>query len=420
MTCREAIAAQRQRMVRLDKQYHCVVQMLPDDETSDGDGAGELAGIALAHKDIFSTRNRQAGAGHNQGSSAPGLVPATAIARLRGRGANNLAALALAEYACGATGENANFERCVNPLLPQAAVGGSSSGSAVAVASNMAYASLGTDTAGSVRIPAATCALLGLKTTHRLIPLEGVYPLAPSLDSVGLLTRSAADAMQVLGAVADVGLLKAATTQPLRTKAWLPEAGLHPDIAAALESFAQECGVTGWIRQWDDQANLTHLAEIVMHVEAAGTHRTALLEGMASPAVEAVALAGLVIPQDWYRAALADRARRTQAFVDAHLHAHDLLLLPALPQPVPDWRSVSAASADFDIKQLLALHRYMGFVNYLGCPSVVIPIARDARGLPISVQIIARPFHEPDLLAFAFEVESRRFGKHGFTEHFCR
>ena len=87
LTCREAIAAQRQRMVRLDKQYHCVVQMLPDDETSDGDGAGALAGIALAHKDIFSTHNRQAGAGHNQGSSAPGLVPATAIARLQGHGA---------------------------------------------------------------------------------------------------------------------------------------------------------------------------------------------------------------------------------------------------------------------------------------------------------------------------------------------
>jgi Asp-tRNA(Asn)/Glu-tRNA(Gln) amidotransferase A subunit family amidase len=71
------------------------------------------------------------------------------------------------------------------------------------------------------------------------------------------------------------------------------------------------------------------------------------------------------------------------------------------------------------VRQLLGLHRYMGFINYLGLPSVVFPVARDARGLPISVQIVARPFHDLDLLAFAAGVEADRFGGEGFTSHFC-
>lgn len=414
----EAISAQRQRLARLDEQHHCVVQAMHDHDSPLS--TGPMSGIGMAHKDVFDTLDRRPGLGRDQGEKSLGLMPAAAIARLQAQGASNLGALVMAEYACGATGENENFERCVNPLLPQAVVGGSSSGSAVAVASEMAYASLGTDTAGSVRIPAATCALLGLKTTHGLIPISGVQPLAPSLDCVGILVRSALDAQQVLDGVANLDLLQALSPQPLRIKAWLPDDGLQPDVATALEDFARECKVTDWIRYWPDHQLLTQLSEIVLHAEAAKVHATALQEGIASPAVAAVALAGLVIPEAWYRAALADRARRTTAFVKEHLRVHDVLLIPALPQPVPDWRVVSPGDPQFDVGRLLALHRYMGFVNYLGCPSVVIPIARDVRGMPISVQLVAKPFHERDLLAFASAVEVHRFGTGGFTKHFCR
>ncbi len=418
ISCREAIAAQRQRLSRLNQRYHCVVQTLSNEAIEPNSSV--LSGVGLAHKDIFNTLDRRPGVGHGSGDILHGLSPATAIARLQLSGASQLAAVSMAEYACGATGENDRFERCVNPLMSQAVVGGSSSGSAVAVASAMAYGSLGTDTAGSIRIPAATCALLGLKTTHGLISVDGVYPLAPSLDTVGILTRSAADAAQLLEVAANVELLQPVASHPLRIKAWVSDDALHPDVAGGLEDFARECGVTNWVRQWSDFQVLTHLAEIVMQAEASNTHRIALLDGTSSLAVQAVALAGLVIPQEWHHAALVDRARRTSAFVQEHLREHDILLLPALPQPVPDWSTVSHGSLDFDVKQLLALHRYMGFVNYLGCPSVVIPIAKDARGLPISVQLVAKPFHERTLLSFAGAVESRRFGAIGFTDHFFR
>ncbi len=410
----EAISLQRQKLKSMDVRFHSVVEELP----KTGAYPGPLAGIGLAHKDIFNTAGRRPGAGHDAGTAFEGLAAAPAVARLEAAGASTMALLAMAEYACGATGDNPRFERCVNPLNEHAAVGGSSSGSAVAVAAGLAYGSLGTDTAGSIRIPAATCALVGLKTTYGLIPLDGVHPLAPSLDSVGLLTRSAPDAMHLLQIVADTGMLRPATSAQLRIKAWLPAIGLHEEVSSALQDFVRESACITTITTLPQHQTLTRLAEIVMHTEAAATHKEALLASTLSPSVEAVALAGLVIPPEWYRAAIADRGGQAQLFVQEHFQAHDLLLMPALPQPVPDWSAVATDSPGFDVRQLLALHSYMGFVNYLGFPSLVFPIARDSRGMPISAQVLARPFHEADLLAFAEQVELGRFGVNGFTEHF--
>lgn len=395
----EALAAQRQQLKRLDAGFHVTTHTFETPAASPL--SGRLAGIGLAHKDIFNTAGRTPGVGHDRGHPARGLKPAGVIARLAQQGASHLAALTMAEYACGATGNNSRFARCVNPLHAEAAVGGSSSGSAVAVAAQMVYASLGTDTAGSVRIPAATCGLLGLKTTHGLIALDGVFPLAPSLDSVGLLTRSAADAAQVLEACADPNRLRPPRPTSPKVTAWIPATDLHDSVTAALEAFAMACSVETRTVQWPDHARLTQLAEIVLHVESARTHRAALLDASCSPAVDGVALAGLVIPQEWHRAALADRARRTQEFVQQHLVSHDIFMLPALADPIPDWSEVTAGSASFRPGRLLGLYRYMGFVNYLGLPSLVMPIAKDARGLPISVQLVARPFHERLLLDFA-------------------
>ena len=414
----EALTLQRRRLKTFDARFHSVIHVLPDYMQPEDAQHGVLAGVGLAHKDIFDTAGRKPGLGHDVGSPSPGLKGATAVTRLEAGGAANMAMLAMAEYACGATGENARFERCANPLMPQAAVGGSSSGSAVAVAAGMAYGSLGTDTAGSVRIPAATCGLLGLKTTHGLIPLDGVNPLAPSLDSVGILARSARDAQQLLSLVANAGLLRSACTVPLRIKAWLPASGLHANIATALENFMRESRASAVMSILPQHQTLTRLAETIMHTESAATYCEPLLACTLSPSVEAVALAGLVIPPAWYQAALSDRGRHAQVFAKEHLESHDLLLLPALPSQIPDWSAVATDSPAFDVRQLLALHSYMGFVNYLGFPSVVFPIASDARGLPICVQVVARPFHEADLLAFAEKVEQHRFGASGFTEQF--
>lgn len=419
----ESLSAQRQRLKKLDPLYHCVVQIMDKaadevvNQAAQADKPQPLAGIGLAHKDIFNTAGRAPGLGHDHGRSVPGLTAASAVQHLQDAGASQLATVVMAEYACGATGDNPHFPRCVNPRNKAAVVGGSSSGSAVAVASEIAYGAMGTDTAGSVRIPAATCGLLGLKTTHGLISQEGVHPLAPSLDSVGLLARSAADVRQLLDALTLGGSTLPNLPEP-RLKAWIPETGLHDSVAAALSSLADDCGGVERISQLAEHRLLAALSEILLHHEAATTHQSGLLNNTLSTSVQAVALPGLVMPLDWYQAALRDRGPRARAFFNVHLKDHDILMLPALPQPVPDWSAVTPGSAEFDVKQLLSLHSFMGWVNYLGFPSLVMPIASDARGLPISAQFIARPFQERTLLAFAEGLEIKRFGNSGITRHF--
>lgn len=403
----EAIAAQRESLNRLNRHFHAVVEELI--EPAQAASRQKLSGIGLAHKDIFDLQGRSPGLGLGTGVAKPGLKAATAIQHLSKHGASHLATLVMAEYACGATSENTHFSRCVNPLHTDAVVGGSSSGSAVAVSSHMAYASLGTDTAGSVRIPAATCGLIGLKTTPGVISTEGVYPLAPSLDSVGVLGRTAEDTRQVLEAVAEDGSLKPASTDSGRVKAWIPETALHESVALAMQECVRSMNIVTQTGTCEQHTALTQLSEIVLHTEAACTHRQALLEGRSPAVVEAVALAGLVIPRPWYEAAIACRAQHVRDFVRKHLEGHDILMVPALSTPIPDWNEVMPGNALFNVRQLLGLHRFMGFVNYLGLPALLVPVATDKRGLPISVQLIGRPFHELDLLKYARKIESQHF-----------
>lgn len=410
LSVRDALAFQRHRVAAIDRQAHCVVSV-PEEQPGDTEPEGPLAGIGLAHKDIFDTRDHRPGAGHDGGGPAPGRLAARAIERLRGRGATHLARLAMAEHACGATGANALQRHCINPLRPQAVVGGSSSGSAVAVASGLAYGSLGTDTAGSVRIPAATCGVIGLKTTHGLVSLKGVMPLAPSLDSVGMLGRSAQDLWQLLDTVAERPLAPHAARAP-RVKAWLP-ASLDPSVAAAIRQFLEAGPEPVTEFELGEHPRLSELAEALMHFEAAQVHRQALMDGETSPAVEAVALAGLALTAPWAEAVRAQRAPLLRAFVSTHFCDHELLVLPALMHPVPDWEQVTPGAPGFDARRLMGLYRYMGFVNYLGLPALVFPVATDERGMPISVQVLARPFHERDLLAWASLAEQRLFGTQG-------
>jgi Asp-tRNA(Asn)/Glu-tRNA(Gln) amidotransferase A subunit family amidase len=414
----QALDVQRLRMRQQAGRLHCVVRALA---VSHGDAPsphGSLAGVGLAHKDIFDLAGWRPGLGRDQGAAAPGLLPAPAVQRLMRQGATPLATLAMAEHACGATGANPHFPRCVNPLHADAVVGGSSSGSAVAVAAGLVYGSLATDTAGSVRIPAATCGVLGLKTTQGRVPREGVHPLAPGLDTVGLMTRSANDAARLLDALAPAPEHDKVPDRPLRICAWIPKTGVDAQVASALESLLADLPGVRRIDDWPDFRAVSQLADVMLHSQAALTHATALREGVAAPAVREVALPGMVMPAQWLPAAQAERPRRLKAFMAAHLADCDLFLLPALAEPVPDWDCVTPGQTEFQAGSLLALYRFMGFVNYLGLPAIVFPIAADARGMPISVQLVARPFHEHSLLAFAAEVQQQRFDGAAFTRHF--
>lgn len=378
-----------------------------------------LAGVGLAHKDIFVLPHRLPGCG--VGHPPLGWHPtgrATVVQRLVSAGAPPLALLGMAPFAGGATAENDTSPRMLNPIDPDAAVGGSSSGSGVAVAAGLSYASLGTDTAGSVRMPAATCGIVGLKTTYGLLPNQGVAPLASSLDTVGILARRSADLMTTFTSALTApqarqlrAIHEAAQREAPRIRvSWThanPGIELSPAVAQALDALA--CTLKAHAeRPLDHLRELQRLAEITLYAEAADVHARALREQAPLPhLVRNLALAGSAIPVAWYQAARREQPARLREFMRTAFEDADILLTPALPQGVPDARVVTTSSPDFQPRALVALFSWMSFVNYLGLPAIVLPIGRDARARPISVQAIARPGREGQLIAWAQHIEQR-------------
>ena len=406
LSVQQALHAQLQRAQALRTQTACVVDTLPMTTGEEG----PLAGIALSHKDIFNLQDRLPGCGVRSGQPEPGVKPAAAIAALAHAGASHWATLVMAPYACGATAQNPHFERCVNPLDSEAAVGGSSSGSAVAVASGMTYAALGTDTAGSVRIPAATCGLIGLKTTHGAVSTQGCAPLAPSLDSVGVLSRYAEDARQIWRALCpQVPYSEALPTQTvadLRCQLWLPPTGVDPEVGQAIRDWVAQRGLQASpVDMASEFDPLNRHAQRVLFFETARTHRAALLAGQADPAVQAIGQMGLAIPETWYQQSLTWRAALLEQFVTRHFAQAEFLILPSLACLLPDWQTVEVGHPAFDRHRLAAMHAFMGFVNYLGLPALNLPIARDTKQRPLCVQVLARPFAEQRLLDFATQLE---------------
>lgn len=396
---RRALELQAERAHARAADLGCVVRWLDLPPDTGSDASLPLAGIALAHKDIFDLDGWAPGCGHDHGTPDPARRAATAVARLRDAGARQLATLAMAEYACGATARNARLATCRHPLHADAVVGGSSSGSAVAVASGLVYGSLGSDSAGSVRIPAATCGVLGLKPTHGACSGQGMAPLAPALDTPGLLARDADDLALLWSVVADRAPPPAPAAAP-RLKTWLPPQA-DAAVLAALEAAARRLGSGDFAPTLEGQPIAAQLADVVLHAQAGASLAAPLRTASASPTVRAVALPGAAMPGEWLATALQARARVLNDFMREHFARHDVLLLPALQHPVPDARQVDPDHADFDARLLVGLHRYMGFLNYLGLPALVLPVARDARGLPLCLQAVARPSHEAQLLAIA-------------------
>ncbi|MBF6989073.1 amidase [Cupriavidus sp. IK-TO18] len=438
----EALATQAAAMRAYGVQYRCVATLHDLSTPANLRGKSSkrvaapsdpdqfLAGVGLAHKDIFYREGVAPGCGRPVPVITPEISKsgtAPVLMRLKAAGAADLAALQMAEFACGATGENAWAETPVNPLGTGIAVGGSSSGSAVAVAAGLCYASLGTDTAGSVRIPAATCGVLGLKPTQGLLATTGVFPLAPSLDTVGILARSAADIAGTLAGVAsrqcpalraaagDAGGIEAflLSRPTARIRHGLEEVPLRDDVHAVIDTFLarlpgiQPAALPGL-------SDMHRCAEVVLHTEAAQVHAARLRsDEVLGRFVRAVALPGMALPAVWYREAIRRRARYLAQVMATGFGDADILLLPALPQGVPDWAEVHSGSAAFDGRALTALYALMPFINYLGLPALVFPLGSDQQGRPVSVQAVGRPGAEITLLAFAYRVERERFGNEG-------
>lgn len=438
LTVANAVQAQEQ-LTRMNDWNSVVHDFGPADKLAEP--ALPLAGVGLAHKDIFVMPAWRPKCGAKVAPSFNEPVNPV-IHRLHGAGTRTLATLAMAEYASGITAESQQGPVPINPLDPRYVVGGSSSGSAVAVATGLCYGSLATDTAGSVRVPAATCGVFALKPTHGVLETRGCFPLAPSLDTVGLITRSALDAavLFALGMEASTceaimpGLAKAIhvsggvlneqhlPAQPLRLATVYDHHNgrfsADEPVRDGLATFAAEFSSAPVVHhdQLHSMVDLIRNASIVLHVEAATTHYSRLrADTTLSASTRNVALPGAAIPAVWYCDAMRNKQSLLQQFVHRYLTESDVLLSPVLPHGIPDQRRVHTQSEDFHPLSLLALLSWTAFINYLGLPAVVFPIGHDSQGAPICVQAIGRPYSDGALLALAWHAEQRRYGSGGFV-----
>lgn len=412
MTFEQACELQRERFVLGAQAFGCVIRHIVEPWHQ----SAPYSGVGVAHKDIFEHDGYLPGLGRDHGHAQAGTRLARAPALLRAQGMHQLGTLAMAEDACSATAFTRRVPTPINPLDPSLAVGGSSSGSGVAVASGMVYASLGTDTAGSVRIPAMTCGVLGLKTTHALVDRQGLSLISPGLDSIGVLGRSVADIGHVLRLLA-TDLVKV-PQQQLRVAYWNAFDDLQAGQQDVIE-HVRRCFVaygnagSKMIRNHFDLAS--HHAQVMMSAEVGQSQKSRIDQGQACEEVRQLGMIGRALPDCFYHQSVVQRPWALQRFLDDVMVDTDVLMVPLQLQSLADVSEVYHGGKNFNVTASLAMHRMCGWINYLGLPALALPIGQDAKGHPVSIQLIARPRHELLLLALGQKIQFDVYGTDGIV-----
>jgi amidase len=287
-----------------------------------------------------------------------------------------------------------------NPWSPRHWTGVSSSGAGVAVAAGLAFGALGSDTGGSIRFPASACGVTGLKPSWGRVPMEGVFPLAPSLDHVGPIARSAADCALLFDAIAEPAATSPGAARSIGVdKAVL--ASIHPEVAAVAERALAAFAASGLEVREVSLPPLEPLAQgwaVTVGVEAAIAHRDLFDRAPDDygPAMRMlIGLGRSVAAADYAGLHL---ARLEFAAAMARLHeAADLILLPALPVPTPTLETLAKGGNDPEV--VAAMLRFTAPFNYSGQPSLTLPAGFDSDGLPIGIQLIGPVGGESRLLA---------------------
>ncbi len=402
-----------------------------DAARSRGEALGPLHGVPLAHKDMFYR------AGHRStGGSAirRDFVPdhtATVMQRLADAGALCLGGLNMSEFAVGPVGHNIHYGHCRNPWDPARAPGGSSSGSGSAVGGRLVYGALGSDTGGSVRIPAALCGLVGLKGTTGRVSRHGGMPLSWSMDNFGPLARTAADCARLFGIIAGsdpmdptssdtpVDDYEAACTQPvtgLRIGVDPTWGGIDPDpqveqaLAAALDVFRGLGARVVEVAMPTDQDELNALSNLVVRSEAATLHKSWLgtRRDAYSPQVRRRIEVGLAVPATRYIEGLILRSSHLERLLHAVFAHCDALILPTVGEPAPTLEELDIGDAPTLPAMLTRMTGYTRAMNYYGVPALSVPAGYAANGMPMAIQLVARPFAEARLfqLAGAYQGET--------------
>ena len=355
--------------------------------------AGSLRGLPYAAKDLFRTPSREPGCGFVI-DLAPRIEGfSVLIERLADAGADLVAFTSMTELAYEPSGFNETCGRVRNPWNLDFISGGSSSGSAAAVASGAVVAALGSDTGGSLRIPAHACGVTAWKPSYGLVSTDGAMALAPTLDTIGLLVRSAKDLLLL---APFVGRSSTAAEAPRR--AVVPEdvvAECDPAIRRCLADAVAAIEGTGVAVKRRPALMpvleaIDHHALIVMQGESVRQHRSLLEGDSLAPTLRRRLAKGLEITDEILTESVTARERLVRQFEAEVLSDRDVLVLPVMPIMTPNADRCDPASDRFSARTLYALSQWTRFVNMLGFPAVAMPAGFDDNLMPVGVQIVGR------------------------------
>jgi aspartyl-tRNA(Asn)/glutamyl-tRNA(Gln) amidotransferase subunit A len=390
-----------------------------DTALAGGTMRGPLHGVPLAHKDMYYDAGKVVTCGSRIRRDFVATSTSTALQRLKDAGSIRLGSLQMAEFAYGPTGHNAHYGPVHNPFALDHITGGSSSGSGSAVAARLTFAALGSDTGGSVRMPAHFCGVTGLKTTYGRVSRAGAMPLSQSLDTVGPLARSAEDCALLLGLMAgpdpedptassaSVPDYMAATKERIKgLKIGIPTAFYVDDLDAEVARILDQTIASlksegaGIVQvELPDQRQLTAACQLLLAVEAAAFHKRWLIERPQDYGAQVLMRLqnGLAIPGVNYLETLRWRGPALAAHVAATAKV-DAVLAPVAPVAAPTIAESDIGNGPGAEAVIQRLTRFTRPINYLGLPSLAIPSGFTKAGLPVGMQLVGRSFDEATLL----------------------
>ena len=394
--CRENLdlLAAYERLDRFGRPLNAVVSVAGAPRRS---ATGPLSGRPVAVKDIIAVEGLPTRCGSPSTSNAPATEDAALVGRLRAAGAEVFATAQCLEFAAGFANPRVGDTR--NPRDPAQTSGGSSGGSAALVAAGVCDLAIGTDTGGSIRIPAAYCGVVGLKPTYGLVPTDGVFPLSPSLDHAGTLTATAADSIALLQAIAGPLLAPPAAGVPVIgvLSAQLADPSVTPEVREAVRTALDRLAAAGWqlrevkpawleeVQRWEEA--MTAIVAREAAASHAGRDTSQDAEG-----TRALLSFGAAVTPEQYASARAAQAELAAA-VEETLAGVDALAGPTVGYCAPE------QDPPFGVGDDNAEGRFTGPYNLTGHPAVSIPVPTP--GLPVGLQLAGRRDGDLALLELA-------------------
>lgn len=406
-----------------------------DESLANGGKLGPLAGVPFAVKNLFDIKDvvTRAGSKINR-DNPPAGADATLITRLEAAGAILVGATNMGEYAYDFTGENPHDGSSRNPHDLQRMTGGSSGGSAGAVAGGLVPLALGSDTNGSIRVPASLCGLFGLKPTYGRLSRARTFPFVASLDHLGPFARSALDLALAYDAMQgfdedDPAQFKR-PNEPTEARLRHPVPGIRIGIAGGfLAGDSRAQAHVAHVAKALEAARLVTLPDaqaaraaafLITMAEGAALHleRLRTRPNDFDPVVRDRLLAGAMIPGSWV--VKAQKLRR--AFRDKVLPLFgdvDAILMPATPMPAPKLGQKTANFGGIDMPIRPNLGIFTQPISFIGLPVVTVPVWLEGEALPMGVQVIGAPWREDICLRIANQLEQAGVVKAPVAQQFA-